>query len=303
VSEARGDAVRLGPWSRPDAPLPGLAALIEAAVAADAIAPISGHVLAAVHGGDARVFPAQDDSGRDLVGVAVALAGDPAEVVVNPGDRGRGLGTALVRAAVDGQGAVWAYGNLPAARAVATRLDLQPTRVLLQMRRALPIEPTTAPLPAGVRLRTFEPGRDETAFLGVNARAFATHPEQGRLDLAGLRDEMAQDWFDPSGFFLAVADPGEQILGFHWTKVHPHDENVAGPIGEIYVLGVDPEAQVRGLGGVLADAGLRHLAERDLRTVMLYVEQDNVRAVRLYERFGFAVHRSNVVYRPRPSGA
>ncbi|HEY5879359.1 MAG TPA: mycothiol synthase [Nakamurella sp.] len=294
-------AGRLGPWSRPEAPLPGLAALIGAAVAADAIAPISGHILAAVQGGDARVLPARDESGTDLVGIAVALAGDPAEVVVAPDHRGRGLGTALVRAAVDGQGAVWAYGDLPAARVVAARLDLRPTRVLLQMRRVLPIEPTAAPPPAGVRLRTFEPGRDEAAFLGVNARAFATHPEQGRLDLTGLRDEMAQDWFDPSGFFLAVADPGEEILGFHWTKVHPHDESVAGPIGEIYVLGVDPQAQVRGLGGVLADAGLRHLADRGLRTVMLYVEQDNARAVRLYERFGFTVHRSNVVY--RPSGA
>ena len=123
-----------------------------------------------------------------------------------------------------------------------------------------------------MRLRTFVPGQDEEAFLAVNARAFAWHPEQGRLDLAGLRGEMAQDWFDPAGFFLAVTTgttAPEQVLGFHWTKVHPTDPNpglpnpgqsdpvqpdpgrdeAAGPIGEIYVLGVDPEAGIRGLGG------------------------------------------------------
>ncbi len=82
-----------------------------------------------------------------------------------------------------------------------------------------------------MRLRTFVPGQDEEAFLAVNARAFAWHPEQGRLDLAGLRGEMAQEWFDPAGFFLAVTtgDGPEQVLGFHWTKVHPTDPNPGQP--------------------------------------------------------------------------
>ena len=74
-------------------------------------------------------------------------------------------------------------------------------------------------LPARGDVRTFRPGDDDVAFLGVNARAFAWHPEQGRLDQAGLAAEMAQDWFDPAGFFLAV-DADDTVLGFHWTKVH-----------------------------------------------------------------------------------
>ena len=154
------------------------------------------------------------------------------------------------------------------------------------------------------------PGQDEAAFLGVNARAFAWHPEQGRLDLAGLQAEMAQDWFDPAGFFLAVTDrpPAsgrptgpDRVVGFHWTKIHPADSNPgpdgsAGPIGEVYVLGVDPAAGVRGLGTPLTAVGLDYLAgtgpgHRDA------VRRGRQRPRRrLYERFGFSTFLTNVVY-------
>ena len=324
------------------------------AAAADGVAAISGHVLEALDAGEVDALLRFDQDGA-VVGAAVATGADPGEVVVAPAARRRGHGSALVAAALDRQGAVWAYGDLPAAVAIARRLELVRGRVLLQMRRRgpWPTSDVGSALPVGVRLRTFVPGQDEAAFLGVNARAFAWHPEQGRLDLAGLRGEMAQEWFDPAGFFLAVTagDGPEQVLGFHWTKVHPTDPNpglpdpglpnpvqadpglpnpvqadpglpnpvqrdpvqrdpgqpnpgqpdpgrdeAAGPIGEIYVLGVDPEAGIRGLGTPLTEIGLDHLRRRGLETVMLYVEGDNDRARRLYERFGFTTFLSNVVY-------
>jgi mycothiol synthase len=277
--------------------------LVDLAAAADGVPALSGHVLDAVDAGAASVIGQLD---RNLVGIAVRVGQDPAEVVVEPGSRGKGIGSALVRLAIDSQGAVWAYGDLAGAAAVAQRLGLRRDRVLLQMRRTFDAgaaELDRPAVPAGVRIRTFVPGQDEAAFLGVNARAFAWHPEQGRLDLAGLTAEMAQDWFDPAGFFLAVTDDaaepsGDRVLGFHWTKVHPSVAGLAGPAGEIYVLGVDPAAGVRGLGGPLTAAGLAYLRARKLSTVLLYVEGDNERAVRLYERFGFETFLTNVVYRP-----
>jgi mycothiol synthase len=157
------------------------------------------------------------------------------------------------------------------------------------------------------------PGQDEAAFLAVNARAFAWHPEQGRLDLPGLQAEMTEDWFDPAGFFLAVrsddsSPTGDRVLGFHWTKTHSADSTPGpsgrrGPLGEVYVLGVDPEAGVRGLGGPLTAIGLDHLGKLGLDTVMLFVEGDNTRAVKLYERFGFSVFLTNVVYAHRAQTA
>jgi mycothiol synthase len=281
-------------------PVDDLATLVAACVDADGVSPFGGHVLESVGLDGGLRYLTAGDAGAP-VAVAVLPASDPAELAVTPSARGRGLGDRLLQAVLDAGSAVWAHGDLPAARALATRHGLRVIRELVQMRRPA-ADPTPAPeLPGGVRLRTFVPGADDAAFLAVNARAFSWHPEQGRLDQAGLDREIAQDWFDPAGFFLAV-DADDRLLGYHWTKVHPTDPTpadrtvTAGPLGEIYVLGVDPESPVRGLGTPLSLAGLDHLRARGPAQVMLYVEGDNTRALRLYERLGFTRFLTDIVY-------
>jgi mycothiol synthase len=275
-----------------------LAALIDACVAADHVSPLSGHVReAAAQPSSSEYLLALD--GTTLAGLAVLPGGDPAELAVAPDHRHRGLGTQLVTAVLARTASVWAHGDLPAARALASRLELRRVRELIQMRASLSPDLPPVVLPDGVRIRSFVAGQDEDAVLGVNARAFAWHPEQGRLDRAGLAHEMQQPWYDPAGFFLAV-DASDRILGFHWTKVHPTDQTPAGesagPIGEIYVLGVDPESPVRRLGAPLSVVGLEYLKQRGLADAMLYVEAENVAAVRLYERLGFSRYLTDVVY-------
>jgi mycothiol synthase len=119
-------------------------------------------------------------------------------------------------------------------------------------------------------------------WLRTTAAAVAAHPEQGGWTHADLAAREAESWFDPAGFFLAWQ--GETLLGFHWTKVHPDGA------GEVYVLGVDPSAQGMHLGGALLDIGLHHLAERGCPHVLLYVDDTNTGALRLYERAGFTRH-------------
>lgn len=149
-------------------------------------------------------------------------------------------------------------------------------------------------LPDGVTLRSFVPGRDDEEFLRVNNAAFDWHPEQGGWTRHELDERVGEDWFDPAGFLLAT-DGGGTLLGYHWTKVHPATTDEPA-LGEVYVLGVDPAAHGRGLGRVLTLAGLHHLRDRGLGTVLLYVEADNGPAVRVYERLGFTVHAVDVNY-------
>ncbi|MGA4964976.1 mycothiol synthase [Streptomyces pseudogriseolus] len=236
---------------------------------------------------------------EDLVGYAQLEDTDPveppaAELVVHPSYRGQGHGRALGTALLAASGKrlrVWAHGGHSAARHLAQVLGLTLFRELRQMRRPLSgLDLPDPVLPEGVTVRTFEPGRDDAAWLALNAAAFAHHPEQGSLTQRDLDDRKSEPWFDPEGFFLAERDG--RLTGFHWTKVHA-DEG----LGEVYVLGVAPGAQGGGLGKALTTIGLRHLADRGLPTAMLYVDADNKAAVSVYERLGFVTHETDLMYR------
>ncbi|GGX98779.1 mycothiol acetyltransferase [Streptomyces minutiscleroticus] len=237
--------------------------------------------------------------GDDLVGYAQLDGTDPveapaAELVVHPDHRAHGHGRALGTALLTRTGKrlrVWAHGGHAAARHLAQVLGLTLFRELRQMRRPLTdLELPEPVLPQGVTVRAFMPGRDDAAWLAVNAAAFAHHPEQGSLTQRDLDDRVAEPWFDPSGFFLAFR--GEELVGFHWTKVHAEEG-----LGEVYVVGVRPGAQGGGLGRALTTVGLRHLAARGLPTAMLYVDADNKAAVSVYERLGFTTYETDLMYR------
>ncbi|MEU8965861.1 mycothiol synthase [Streptomyces sp. NPDC048491] len=234
-----------------------------------------------------------------LAGYAQLEDADPveapaAELVVHPAYRGHGHGRALGSALLGATGKrlrVWAHGGHPAARHLAQVLGLTLFRELRQLRRPLsPLGIGEPVWPEGVSVRTFTPGEDDAAWLAVNAAAFAHHPEQGSLTQRDLDDRKAEPWFDPKGFFLAEKD-GE-LVGFHWTKVH-----AAERLGEVYVVGIRPDAQGGGLGKALTATGLRHLATEGLPTAMLYVDADNTAAVTVYERLGFTTHEVDLMYR------
>ena len=186
---------------------------------------------------------------------------------------------------------LWAHGDLPAAAALARAVGFDRFRALWQMRRSL-AEPLDQPvLPAGRTLRTFVPGQDEDRWLSLNGRAFAKHPEQGGWTRHDLELREQEPWFDPAGFFIAETDG--QMAGFHWTKVHRPD------LGEVYVVGVDPAEQGSGLGRALTLAGLGHLRDLGVAQAMLYVDEDNVPAIRMYEALGFTRATVDAMYHSR----
>lgn len=218
----------------------------------------------------------------EVAGDGFALAhGGQVNLVVKPEARDRAMGETLLRHLLerlgDGPLTAWSHGHHPAADRLADRFGFTKVRDLWVMRRR-----SSAPLPAerprDWELRTYQRS-DRDELLRVNAAAFADHPEQGSMDATNLADRMSEPWYRPED--LLVAERGGRMLGFHWTKRHSPTE------GEVYVVGVAPEAQGQGLGTALTVAGLDHLAKRGITDVHLYVESDNTAAVALYRKLGF----------------
>ncbi|CAN3130844.1 mycothiol synthase [Mycobacterium sp. smrl_JER01] len=284
----------------PDADQRRIRELISEATTADGIAPVGDQVLRELGQQRTRHLVAVED-GTLQAYLNLAPPGEEAppiaELVVRPGARRRGIGAQLIRTALSEGGTdtrVWAHGNLEPARATAASLGLVVARELLQMRRSLADLPSTPALP-GVTLRTYTGPADDAELLRVNNAAFSWHPEQSGWTVADVAERRSEPWFDPAGLFLAFDDRTAELLGFHWTKRHSAD------LGEVYVVGVDPAAQGRGLGAALTLVGLHHLAERlsgagRQPAVMLYVEADNTAAVKTYRRLGFEVANTDVAY-------
>lgn len=299
--------------------------LVRAVTTVDRMSPLSEHVLLHLRqGGDeADVHYIADMQGA-LAGYAHldatdVVAGPIVELAVHPMFRRMGVGRALVQRVLEdhpGRMRLWAHGENAGANELAGSLGFTRARTLWQMRRSLLAPLDDVALPHGVNLRSFLPGLDDEAWLALNAKAFASLPDQGSWTQADLDARTAEPWFDPSGFLVAEDARTGAMVGFHWTKVHggdpahehehgapdehPHelaDGHSHDAIGEVYVIGVDPSWSGRGLGRALTVAGLHHLRALGLDSVMLYVDSSNTNAIGLYESLGFARWDTDVLYR------
>jgi len=279
--------------------------LVDDVTDTDGVRPLSEHVMLHLrYGGDEQARNFLLLIGDEVAGYAHldatdAVQGASAELAVGPKHRGMGYGRLLVEALIAETSdrtrlRLWAHGTGSGAADLARAMGFERERVLWQMRRSL-FAPVPEPQwPDNVTVRTFVVGEDEQAWLEVNNRAFANHPDQGSWTLDDVRMREREPWFDAAGFFLAERDG--KLVGFHWTKVHgaqgaDHDhehDHAHEPIGEVYVVGVDPSMQGAGLGPALTLRGLQYLRARGLSQCMLYVDESNTNAIRTYERLGFA---------------
>ncbi|NNE12855.1 MAG: mycothiol synthase [Ilumatobacter sp.] len=260
--------------------------------------PISDHLWLDLQGDDEPgpiLAIARDVTGP--LGVAQVSSGNDAwsmEAFARPGlTDAHDVVLDLVESAVDrfrsfGGGRLFWWVDDPddADDRLATAHGLQPVRALHEMRRALPHEQT-----ADIETRPFRVGVDDEAWLAVNNRAFANHGEQGGWTTDTLTSRFAEPWFDPDGFRVHEVDG--RMAGFCWTKLHADADP---PMGEIYVIAVDPEFHGRGLGKQLTLAGLDSISERGIGLANLYVDADNEAAVGLYDRLGFSIHRTRRAY-------
>jgi mycothiol synthase len=275
-------ALTLARPAQPDADqLAAVRALIDELAASSGRDPLSDQALTQLASPSAEhVLGYADDQ---LVGYA-QLDGDSLEVAARPEAVG-----ALIDAFADGPVLVWSHGRTSSLASLLADSGFVRDRELYQLRRPLADAIEVVPAPHGVVVREFVVGADEDEWVRVNAAAFVHHPEQGSWTRADLEAREGDSWFDPAGFFLAVR--GDELLGYHWTKVHPDG------VGEVYVIGVDPSAQGLGLGKVLLLHGLAWLRDHGCPEVLLYVDGTNTGARRLYEHYGFREHDLDVQWR------
>jgi len=287
--------------------------LVRAAAEEDGVGPLSEHVMLHLrYGGDPRARNLLLVSHGELAGYAHMDPTDPVEgpsgeLVIHPAHRRRGLGLRLLRALVAEAGErplrLWAHGDLPGATRLAAAAGFERVRSLWQMRRSLQTRLDRPEIAEGITIRTFVVGQDEDAWTELNARAFARHPEQGAWTREDIDLREREPWFDPNGFFLAERDG--KLAGFHWTKIHGRARTSGAnatpgeahePLGEVYVVGVAPEERGSGLGRALTLLGLRYLRDQGLFQVMLYVDESNTAAIRLYESLGFTHWDTDVMF-------
>ena len=289
--------------------------LVEAAAVTDGARPLSEHAwLHLRHGGDSHahhILAVTTDgepaiAGYAHVDITDTVEGASTELVVSPEFRQLGIGSQLVNEAInispDGRLRLWAHGETSGAQELARSLGFNQARSLWQMRRSLfaPLPPVE--IPEGVRIRTFDASRDIDEWLKVNRAAFVELPDQKSWSQHDLQWRINESWFRPEGFFVAERISDSSMVGFHWTKVHgghnhQESEHQHDPIGEIYVLAVDPKAGIRGLGRALSIIGLTYRRSLGLTQAMLYVDEQNSRAISLYEGLGFAHWDTDVLYR------
>lgn len=270
----------------------------------DDLAPLSEHVLLLVHNSHLT----QDrhllvHTGGVLVGYAHIDEIDPidgavVEVMVHPRWRQMGIGSLLIETAQELVAPtpirLWAHGEFASAYAIANKYGFDKSRELWQMRRSLLAPLPKISLPEGISIREFVPGADDANWLKLNAEVFAEHPEQGTWSSHQLEVRLSEPWFDAHGFL--VAEKQNELLGFHWTKIHRREDGDRPDVGEIYILGVHQNARGSGLSTALAVAGLAYLRSKGLGTVTLYVDADNKSAIRLYESLGFMHWDTDVMF-------
>jgi ribosomal protein S18 acetylase RimI-like enzyme len=205
--------------------------------------------------------------------VATGDAGAAAELVDAAAARGRQRGLAAIH--------IRTASEDDPTRALADRRGLAIERDVLCMWRRLDGDEPEPSLPAGVRVRTFDPADAETVHELLDTeyaswdRSYVPMPHDEWVEFM-----LGDDDFDATVWWLAEADDALAGCALHWRS------------GWVKDVAVRESERGRGIAGSLLRLGFAEFARRGVSRVGLKVDAANpTGAISLYERLGFVTER------------
>lgn len=155
------------------------------------------------------------------------------------------------------------------------------------------IEPREFTLPDGkiLTVRSVE-GKDAEAYIQFKhttsdeTHFMARYPEECAYDIERVREGLTACEASPVNFEIGVYDDrGEQVGDIGVTQVRPH---LKYRHRAVMGISVRKEYWGCGLGSFLMQLAVEQAAANGFEQLELGVFEDNVRAIHLYEKFGFA---------------
>lgn len=221
----------------------------------------------------------------------------PASVVclgiVHPSFRRQGIGTQLVRWAIERakqimQGEPFTF-MLPVRHSVqglqqlVESLEMSPGFFFHVLQYAnLPSLPAEPQAIDGVAVRTYTSDADIAPYTNCLNQVFGQ-----RTSEETVKQVTTEPAFDPAIWFFAFDQ--SRLVGFCTCTGYQRE-------GEIEYLGVLPEYRGKGLGQALLSLGVRALAAKGYENIHLAVNVRNERALGIYKQVGFREWRRSTTY-------
>jgi len=190
-------------------------------------------------------------------------------------------------------------------QALFESMDMEPARYFVDMVRPIDNGLPPVEMPDGFRLRPFDPARDLETVWRVDEESFQDHWGFTGFPLEEFKHWVQQPHFRPELWLLAEEEASGRVAGIGLNKVDPDWIAQTGrQEGYVNTLAVLREYRKRGLGTALLAQSLRVLRQAGMEAAHLGADAENLTgAVRIYERLGFQVRKTSMVYRRTMLGA
>jgi mycothiol synthase len=227
--------------------------------------------------------------------IAWAWVNRRSEIDVHPGHRGRQVGSSLlawVEARARQTGSQRIVQTVPdndrAATALLRSHGYEPMVTAWLLEIAMPTEPEVPDPPAGIMVRSFQPG-DEAAVYQLTEDAFDEWQERRKSYQEWARLTVERATFAPA--LSSVAFERDQLVGAVLSLDVPDADE-----GYVERVAVRRDHRNRGIARVLLRQAFRDFYQQGRRTCTLWTHSDTG-ALSLYERVGMTTRHSSTVYR------